>query len=87
MTIGMLIESMAGKSGALHGHYQDATPFTFHEKDSVVNYFGEELKAAGYAYYGSEPLYSGITGTAMHADIFMVQMDGCKLFLFYCCND
>jgi DNA-directed RNA polymerase I subunit RPA2 len=27
MTIGMLIESMAGKAGALHGMYQDASPF------------------------------------------------------------
>ena len=24
-----------------------------------------------YAYYGSEPLYSGLTGTIMHADIFI----------------
>jgi DNA-directed RNA polymerase I subunit RPA2 len=32
MTIGMLIESIAGKAGAVHGiSYQDATPFTFHE--------------------------------------------------------
>jgi DNA-directed RNA polymerase I subunit RPA2 len=29
MTIGMLIESMAGKAGAMHGLAQDATPFTF----------------------------------------------------------
>ena len=28
MTIGMLVESMAGKSGSLHGIYQDATPFS-----------------------------------------------------------
>ena len=27
MTIGMLIESMAGKSGTLHGRFQDSTPF------------------------------------------------------------
>ena len=32
MTIGMLLESMAGKSGALNGRYQDATPFSFNEK-------------------------------------------------------
>lgn len=24
-----------------------------------------------YAYHGSEPLYSGVTGTVMHADIFI----------------
>ena len=28
MTIGMLIESMAGKAGAMHGIAQDSTPFT-----------------------------------------------------------
>ena len=27
MTIGMLVESMAGKAGAMHGVAQDATPF------------------------------------------------------------
>jgi DNA-directed RNA polymerase I subunit RPA2 len=29
MTIAMLIESMASKSGALHGMFQDATPFRY----------------------------------------------------------
>ena len=52
MTIGMLVESMAGKSGALHGMFQDATPFSFHESgDKIsVDYFGEQLRAAGYNY-------------------------------------
>ena len=73
MTIGMLVESMAGKAGALHGHYQDATPFTFHETgDKVsVDYFGEQLQAAGYNYYGSEALYSGVSGCVMHADLYI----------------
>lgn len=71
MTIGMLIESMAGKSGSLHGMYQDATPFSFHEDRRAIDYFGEQLRAAGYAYFGSEPLYSGLSGTLMHADIFI----------------
>ena len=71
MTIGMLIESMAGKSGALHGKYMDATPFKFSEKQRAVDYFGEQLKAAGFNYYGSEPLYSGIWGEKMEADIYI----------------
>ena len=74
MTIGMLVESMAGKSGALHGFYQDATPFSFHETSSdkvSVDYFGEQLQAAGYNYYGSEPLYSGVSGCLMHADLYI----------------
>ena len=73
MTIGMLIESMAGKSGALHGKFQDATPFTFHESGDkiAVDYFGEQLQQAGYNYYGSEPLYSGVSGCLMHADLYI----------------
>lgn len=73
MTIGMLIESLAGKSGAVHGLFQDSTPFTFHESgDQVaIDYFGEQLQAAGYSYYGSEPLYSGVSGCLMHADLYI----------------
>jgi DNA-directed RNA polymerase I subunit RPA2 len=71
MTIGMLIESMAAKAGALHGVFQDGTPFRFHERQRAVDYFGEQLRSAGYSYVGSEPLYSGITGTEMHADIYI----------------
>merc|ERR1711937_749388 len=73
MTIGMLIESMAGKSGAAHGIYQDSTPFTFHESGDqiAIDYFGEQLQAAGYSYYGSEPLYSGVSGCLMHADLYI----------------
>jgi DNA-directed RNA polymerase I subunit RPA2 len=73
MTIGMLVESMAGKAGALHGIYQDATPFSFHESgdQTSVEYFGEQLRAAGYNYYGSEPLYSGLSGCLMQADLYI----------------
>jgi DNA-directed RNA polymerase I subunit RPA2 len=73
MTIGMLIESMAGKSGALHGMFQDATPFSFHETGDklAIDYFGEQLQNAGYNYYGSEPLYSGVSGCLMQADLYI----------------
>nr|BAK00019.1 predicted protein [Hordeum vulgare subsp. vulgare] len=71
MTIGMLIESMAGKAGAIHGMFQDATPFQFHEERKVIDYVGEQLRACGYQYYGSEPLYNGLTGKVMQADIFI----------------
>ncbi|KAJ1451477.1 hypothetical protein M885DRAFT_12820 [Pelagophyceae sp. CCMP2097] len=88
MTIGMLLESMAGKSGALHGAPKhDGTPFAFHEKDRAVDYFGpfswpfwmtwvrcrfrealssgEQLRAAGYEYFGAEPVYSGFSGALL----------------------
>lgn len=44
----MLIESMAGKSGALNGNAYDATPFTFDEQQTAYTYFGEQLRASGY---------------------------------------
>ncbi|TCD63877.1 hypothetical protein EIP91_004817 [Steccherinum ochraceum] len=71
MTIGMLVESMAGKAGAMHGLAQDATPFQFTEEDTAVEYFGQQLLASGYNYYGNEPMYSGITGQEFAADIYL----------------
>ncbi|XP_030303816.1 DNA-directed RNA polymerase I subunit RPA2 isoform X2 [Calypte anna] len=71
MTIGMLIESMAGKSAALHGVSYDATPFTFTEKNSALKYFGETLVSAGYNFFGTEKMYSGISGLELEADIFV----------------
>ncbi|XP_059177244.1 DNA-directed RNA polymerase I subunit RPA2-like [Physella acuta] len=70
MTIGMMIESMAGKAGALHGLYLDATPFTFSEHQPAIDYFGQMLTAGGYNYYGTEKLYSGVSGQEMEADIY-----------------
>jgi len=71
MTIGMLVESMAGKAGALHGFYQEGTPFQFDEKNTATAYFGEQLRKAGYNYYGNEPMYSGVTGEEFQADIYL----------------
>uniref|UniRef100_T1J3J6 DNA-directed RNA polymerase subunit beta n=1 Tax=Strigamia maritima TaxID=126957 RepID=T1J3J6_STRMM len=70
MTVGMLIETMAGKSAATHGIIHDATPFNFSEEDTAIDYFGECLKYAGFNYYGNERMYSGITGEELEADIF-----------------
>lgn len=71
MTIGMFVESLAGKAGALHGLSQDSTPWRFDERNTAVDYFGHQLKMAGYNYYGNEPMYSGITGQELHADIYI----------------
>lgn len=70
MTVGMMVECMAGKSGACHGLKHDATPFTFSETDPAADHFGKLLIAAGYNYYGNERLYSGINGCELEADIF-----------------
>ena len=71
MTIGMFVESLAGKSGALHGIAQDSSPWRFDEENTAGEYFGTQLKAAGYNYHGNEPMYSGITGCEFAADIYI----------------
>lgn len=71
MTIGMFVESLAGKAGAMHGIAQDATPWKFSEFDTPADYFGEQLKAAGYNYHGNEPMYSGSTGEELRVDIYI----------------
>jgi DNA-directed RNA polymerase I subunit RPA2 len=59
MTIGMLIESMAGKSGALNGNFVTSNAFSNYENDDVVKHFGDQLLKNGYNYYGNEIMYSG----------------------------
>lgn len=71
MTIGMFVESLAAKSGALHGMAQDATPWQFSETNTAAEYFGEQLLAAGYNYHGNEPMYSGVTGQELRCDIYV----------------
>jgi DNA-directed RNA polymerase I subunit RPA2 len=43
----------------------------FSEDDRAVGYFGKQLLAAGYNYWGNEPMYSGITGEEFAADIYL----------------
>lgn len=69
MTIGMMIEFMAGKSASVFGTVHDATPFQF-EGQSAIDYYGNLLKKAGYSYYGTESMYSGIHGRQLEVDIF-----------------
>lgn len=71
MTIGMFVESLAGKAGALHGLAQDSTPFKFDEDNTAADYFGHQLMKAGYNYHGNEPMYSGITGEEFACDIYI----------------
>ncbi|KAK4170277.1 putative DNA-directed RNA polymerase I subunit RPA2 [Cladorrhinum sp. PSN259] len=71
MTIGMFVESLAGKAGALHGLAQDSTPFKFNEQNLAADHFGHQLMKAGYNYHGNEPMYSGITGEEFSCDIYI----------------
>jgi len=70
MTIGMLIESMAGKAACCHGTFHDGTPFRYDEENRAVDYFGKQLVSAGYNHMGTEVFYSGLTGVEMKAEIF-----------------
>lgn len=73
MTIGMLVESLASKAGALSGNFVDATPFQRSDgkEGSPVQFFGEQLEAAGYMFHGNETMISGITGEEFPVDIFI----------------
>lgn len=75
MTIGMLVESLTSKVGALHGHFVDATPFQKCEKPeefvNPVEEFGQRLEKAGFAKHGGETMISGYTGEAFRTDIFI----------------
>lgn len=85
MTIGMMIESMAGKAAAMHGASYDASPFIYKlvfffckliiisEKETAIDHFGDLLKESGFNYHGNETLYSGIDGREMEVyfeDVF-----------------
>jgi DNA-directed RNA polymerase I subunit RPA2 len=73
MTIGMLIESIAGKAAVLKGQTTvDATTFReYPDGKKAHEYFGEQLRQCGYEYLGTEEMYSGVHGTMMTANIFV----------------
>ena len=73
MTIGMIIESLASKSGALRGEFKDATPFATARGDNtnLIESFGNELLGCGFHKNGTEKLISGITGEEMEAEIYI----------------
>jgi len=74
MTIGMLVESLASKAGALGGAFVDATPFGGMGEDGAAHpaaVFGAALEAAGYARSGAETMVCGSTGERFDADVFI----------------
>lgn len=71
MTIGMMLESMSGKASAMIGEAIDATPFRFSEDSTAGEHYGDLLQKAGFNYYGTERMYSGVDGSLMTAEIFI----------------
>jgi DNA-directed RNA polymerase, subunit B" (EC 2.7.7.6)/DNA-directed RNA polymerase, subunit B' (EC 2.7.7.6) len=67
MTVGQLLESIAGKAAALRGEYVDATPFY---KEDVEN-IKLVLKKHGYSPTGEEVMYDGRTGEMLEGPVFI----------------
>ena len=75
MTVGYLIELLAGKTGATSGKIIDGTPFT----GATINELESQLKEMGFRYDGKETMYHGITGKKMDAKIYIGNMYYLKL--------
>lgn len=72
MTVGMLIESLASKIGVHYADFIDSSPFQWSDERRAIDVFGEQLLKTGqFNRYGSEVMYSAITGDPMPADIFI----------------
>jgi DNA-directed RNA polymerase I subunit RPA2 len=70
MTIGLILESLAGKSGSLNGAFYDSSSFRLAKKYLGTYHFGEKLRESGFQYYGNEILYSGYNGEPFRVEIF-----------------
>ena len=67
MTLGQLMESIAGKVAALRGRFVDGTPF-FEES---IEDLKKQLFVFGYPMDGTEPMYDGRTGEFIGNPIFI----------------
>ena len=67
MTIGQILEMVAGKAACMIGKQQDATPFCGVTEEELF----ETLRKHGLKHNGRETMYSGITGEKLKVDIFM----------------
>jgi len=70
MTVGYLIELIAGKIGALAGKIMDGTGFG----NTKVDDLEEQLKSLGLRYDGKETVYNGVTGKMMEVKIYVGMM-------------
>ena len=75
MTVGYLLELLAGKVGCLKGEIIDGTPFSSASKKELE----EQLEALGFRYDGKETMYNGITGKKMEVKIFVGNLYYLKL--------
>ncbi len=75
MTVGYLLELIAGKVGCLKGETIDGTPFSGVSKNELE----EQLHNLGFRFDGKETMYNGITGKKMESKIFVGDLYYLKL--------
>ncbi|HOW36654.1 MAG TPA: DNA-directed RNA polymerase subunit B, partial [Candidatus Pacearchaeota archaeon] len=67
MTVGYLLELLAGKVGSLRGEIVDGTPFSGETKEELE----EQLTSMGFRFDGKETMYNGVTGKKFEVKIFV----------------
>jgi len=67
MSVGQVLEMLAGKAGCMEGHRMDGTPFSGTHEHEVMDL----LRANGFETAGRESLHNGITGERIEAEIFI----------------
>ncbi|MBN1377363.1 DNA-directed RNA polymerase subunit B [Candidatus Woesearchaeota archaeon] len=75
MTLGHMIELIAGKTGSMAGRYIDGTIFSGEDEMDIR----KELENMGFREDGSEVMYDGITGRAYKSTIYIGNMYYLKL--------
>ena len=75
MTVGYLIELLAGKVGTLSGKIIDGTGFSGQKIEDLE----KQLEELGFRADGKETIYNGITGRMMQAKIYIGNMYYLKL--------
>lgn len=75
MTVGYLLELLAGKVGALKGEIIDGTSFSGTSKKDLES----QLKELGFRFDGKETMYNGVTGKKMVSKIFVGNLYYLKL--------
>ncbi|MDP3066270.1 MAG: DNA-directed RNA polymerase subunit B [Methanobacteriaceae archaeon] len=67
MSVGQVLEMLAGKAGCMEGKRVDGTPFSGSQELEIM----ELLKDNGFETAGRESLYNGITGERIESEIFI----------------
>lgn len=75
MTVGYLLELLAGKVGCLKGEVVDGTSFSGASKKELE----EQMQKLGFRFDGKETMYNGITGRKMVSKIFVGNLYYLKL--------